>query len=129
LHQKTAGAANSVLGDARSLVAVRNWTFVLGPGFVAGLGNGLILGYMMYRSGLMPRGLAVLGLVGGSLICISGLGVVLGVFARGGTAQAIATVPEFIWELSLGIYPLVKGFKASPIPKPGLPPSQVGAVL
>jgi Domain of unknown function (DUF4386) len=129
LHQKTAGAADSVLGDARSLVAVRNWTFVLGPGFVAGLGNGLILGYMMYRSGLMPRGLAVLGLVGGSLICISGLGVVLGVFARGGTAQAIATVPEFIWELSLGIYPLVKGFKASPILEPGLPPSQVGAVL
>ena len=54
----------------------------------------------------------MLGLIGGTLICITGLGVVLDVFARGGTAQAIATVPEFIWELSLGIYPLVKGFKA-----------------
>ncbi len=115
LHQTAGGDAGSLLGDAKSLVAVRNWTFVLGPGFVAGLGNGLILGYMMYRSGLMPQGLAVLGLIGGSLICITGLGVVLDVFARGGTAQAIATVPEFIWELSLGIYPIVKGFKASPI--------------
>ncbi len=129
LHQTTAGGApGSLLGEAKSLIAVRNWTFVLGPGFVAGLGNGLILGYMMYRSGLMPRGLTILGLVGGSLICITGLGVVLGVFARGGTAQAIATAPEFFWELSLGIYPIVKGFKASPIIDDGLPTSPVVAV-
>jgi hypothetical protein len=41
--------------------------------------------------------------------------VVLDVIPRGGTVQAIATIPEFIWELSLGIYPIVKGFNASPI--------------
>jgi uncharacterized protein DUF4386 len=123
LHPKAGVAAGSLVNDARALVAVRNWTFVLGPGFVAGLGNGLILGYMMYRSGLMPRGLSMLGLIGGTLICITGLGVVLDVFARGGTAQAIATVPEFIWELSLGIYPLVKGFKTLPIDEAGLPTS------
>jgi hypothetical protein len=29
--------------------------------------------------------------------------------------QGIATIPEFAWELSLGIYLIVKGFKASPI--------------
>lgn len=124
LHPKAGVATGSLVNDARALVAVRNWTFVLGPGFVAGLGNGLILGSMMYRSGLMPRGLSMLGLIGGTLICITGLGVVLDVFARGGTAQAIATVPEFIWELSLGIYPLVKGFKTSPIDEAG-PPSSV----
>jgi len=123
LHPKAGVAAGSLVNDARALVAVRNWTFVLGPGFVAGLGNGLILGYMMYRSGLMPRGLSMLGLIGGTLICITGLGVVLDVFARGGTAQAIATVPEFIWELSLGIYPLVKGFKTSSIDAAGPPTS------
>jgi len=49
--------------------------------------------------------------------------VVLDVFARGGTAQAIATVPEFLWELSLGIYPIVKGFKPSPILEAHLPTS------
>ena len=97
---------------------------MLGPGFFAGVGNGLILGYMMYRSGLMPRGLAGLGVIAGSLICISGLGVVLDVIPRGGTAQTIATVPEFFWELSLGIYPIVKGFKASPILDTGLPTSR-----
>ena len=122
LHHSTAGAgAGSLLNDAKSLVAVRNWTFVLGPGFFAGVGNGLILGYLMYRTGLMPRRLAMVGPVAGSLICISGLGVVLDVIPRGGTAQAIATVPEFFWELSLGIYPIVKGFKPSPILEAGLP--------
>ena len=72
----------SQLTGAKSLVAVRNWTFVIGPGFLSGFGNGLILGYLMYRSGLMPRGLAIVGLIGGTLICITGLGVVLNVFNK-----------------------------------------------
>lgn len=115
LRQKAVGPdAGALLTDVRSLVAVRDWTFVLGPGFVVGVGNGLILGYLMYRSGLMPRGLTMLGLIGGPLICISGLLVVLDVDDKGGVAQTIATVPEFLWELSLGIYPIVKGFRAPP---------------
>jgi Domain of unknown function (DUF4386) len=119
-------AGASLLTDAKSLVGVRNWTFVLGPGFFAGVGNGLILGYLMYTSGLMPRGLAILGLIAGALICISGLGVVLDVIPKQGTAQIIATIPEFFWELSLGIYPIVKGFKASPILEAGVPTSRSG---
>lgn len=129
LHHQAGVTAGSLVNDARSLVAVRNWTFVLGPGFVVGVGNGLILGYMMYRSGLMPRGLAILGLIAGPLICITGLGVVLNVIPRGGSVQAIATIPEFIWELSLGIYPIVKGFKPSPILDAGRPTPGVGEVL
>jgi len=108
-------AGSSLLSDAKALVAVRNWTFVLGPGFVVGVGNGLILGYLMYRSGLVPRQFAMLGLIGGPLICISGFLVVLDTIPKGGAVQDIATIPEFVWELSLGIYPMVKGFKASPI--------------
>ncbi len=116
LHQKAAGAdAGALVPVAKSLVAVRNWTFVLGPGFVVGVGNGLILGYLMYRSGLVPRGMAMLGLVGGPLICVSGALVLFDVIGRGSAAQGIATVPEFLWELSLGIYLTVRGFKASPI--------------
>ncbi len=99
----------------QALVAIHNWTFVLGPGFVVGIGNGLILGYLMYRSGLVPRRMAMLGLVGGPLICVSGIAVVLNVIGRGSTGQAIATIPEFFWELSLGIYLTVKGFKPAPI--------------
>lgn len=130
LHQQTAGgAAGGLVDEARSLVAVRNWAFVLGPGFVVGIGNGLILGSMMYRSGLVPRGLAMLGLIAGPLICITGLAVVLDLIPRGGTVQAIATIPEFVWELSLGIYPIVRGFKTPPILDVDLPIARAVEVL
>jgi Domain of unknown function (DUF4386) len=110
------GNARTLEAIGQSLVAIHDWTFVLGPGFVVGIGNGLLLGYLMYRSGLVPRGMAMLGLVGGPLIVVSGALVVLGVFERGGLGQGIATIPEFLWEASLGIYLLVKGFRAgSPV--------------
>jgi hypothetical protein len=96
---------------AVSLAALKDWTFLLGPGFIVGWGNGLILGYLMYSSRLVPRGMAVLGLIGGPLIIIAGIGVLLDVWDAGGTVQALATIPEFLWELSLGIYCTVKGFK------------------
>jgi Domain of unknown function (DUF4386) len=100
---------------AESLAAIKDWTFKLGPGFVVGIGNGLILGYLMYRSGLMPRGLTWLGMIGGPLQSLAGIGVLFDLYAAGGPVQGIATIPEIIWELSLGIYPLVWGFKSSPI--------------
>jgi hypothetical protein len=114
-HQAAGADAGSLVTTGKSLVAIRNWTFVLGPGFVVGVGNGLILGYLMYQSRLVPRGMAMLGLIGGPLICLSGIAVVMDIIGRGSAAQSIATIPEFLWELSLGIYLLAKGFKASPI--------------
>jgi len=115
LAQAAGGDSGSVVTVGRSLVAIHDRTFLLGPGFVVGVGNGLILGYLMYRSGLVPRGMAMLGLVGGPLVCASGVGVLLHVIEPGSAAQAIATIPEFLWELSLAIYLMVKGFKPSPI--------------
>jgi hypothetical protein len=113
-HDAGADAA-SLGGLAESLAAIKDWTFLLGPGFVVGIGNGLILGYLMYRSGLVPRGMAMLGLIGGPLIILSGIGVLFDLYDAGGPVQSIAVIPEFLWELSLGIYCTVKGFKASPI--------------
>jgi hypothetical protein len=100
---------------AESLAAIKDWTFKLGPGFVVGIGNGLILGYLMYRSGLMPRGLTWLGMIGGPLQSLAGIGVLFDLYDAGGPVQGILTIPEIIWELSLGIYPLVWGFRSSPI--------------
>src|SRR5215217_9278046 len=69
LRQEAAGAdAGSLLTAGQSLVALKDWTFLLGPGFFVGVGNGLILGYLMYTSALVPRGMAMLGLIGGPLI-------------------------------------------------------------
>lgn len=107
------GAAVATVGH--TLVALQEWTFALGPGVVVGVGNGLILGYMMYRSGLVPRGLAVLGLVGGPLLCLSGGLVILGIIESGSLWVGLATIPEFFWELGFGVYLIVKGFKPSPV--------------
>jgi hypothetical protein len=112
-QQGTAGT-DAALGEA--FVAIYDRAFLVGPGFFAGLANGVILGYLMYRSGLVPRGMAMLGLIGGPLVMASGIAVMFDVAERGSTFQGIATIPEFFWELSLGIYCIVKGFRsASPI--------------
>jgi hypothetical protein len=96
---------------ATSLAAMKDWTFLLGPGMVVGFGNGLILGWLMYTSGLIPRPLAILGLVAGPVLILAGIGVLFDLYDPGAAPQALATIPEFIWELSLGIYPLVWGFR------------------
>ena len=115
-QEAAAGAdAGSLVAVGQSLVALHDWTFLLGPGFVVGVGNGLMLGYLMYRSALVPRSMAVLGLIDGPLIIASGVAVLLGVIEAGSVWQAIATIPEFLWELSLGIWLTVKGFNPSVI--------------
>jgi len=114
LRQETAGAAEGSI--AYTLAAIKDWTFILGPGW----GNGLILGYLMYRSGLVPRRLTWLGLVGGPLVIASGTGVMVGVDHPGGTLQGLATIPEGVWELALGVYCTVRGFRpSSPILRAG----------
>jgi hypothetical protein len=111
LSQQDAGGDEGAI--AYTLAALKDWTFILGPGWVVGWGNGLVLGYLMYRSGLVPRWLAVFGLVGGPLNILSGTLVMFDVADLHGTLQGLATIPEFIWELGLGIYATVWGFKAS----------------
>jgi hypothetical protein len=115
-QQEAAGAdAGSLVAVGRSLVALHDWTFLLGPGFVVGVGNGLLLGYLMYRSGLVPRPMAVLGLIAGPVLCAGGIAVLFDVIEPDSALKGLAAAPEFVWELSLGIYLIVKGFKPSPI--------------
>jgi hypothetical protein len=126
LRQGGAGADSATLVIAgKSLVAIHDWTFLLGPALVAGFGNGLMLGYLMYRSGLVPRGMALLGLIGGPLVFLSGLAVILGAYPQISPVSAIATIPEFAWELSLGIYLVVKGFKPSPLTAGTIPAAPI----
>ncbi|WP_433731933.1 DUF4386 domain-containing protein [Actinoplanes sp. CA-051413] len=61
-QQGTAGT-DAALGEA--FVAIYDWAFLVGPGILAGIASGMILGYLMYRSGLVPRGLAMLAIIGG----------------------------------------------------------------
>jgi hypothetical protein len=105
------GAEGSV---AYTLAALKDWTFLLGPGWVVGWGNGLILGYMMYRSGLVPRPWPWLGLVGGPLLILTGTLILFGGNHPSSglhSLQGLATIPEAAWELFLGVYCTIWGFR------------------
>jgi hypothetical protein len=116
LYMRQEGTAGTDAALGAAFVAIYDRAFLIGPGFFAGVANGMILGYLMYRSGLVPRGMAMLGLIGGPLVAASGIAVMFDVIERGSTLQGVATIPEFIWELSFGIYLIVKGFRPSPTP-------------
>lgn len=93
----------------QALVATHDWTFRLGPGVVVGVGNGLILGFLLWKARLVPRGLSVLGLVGGPALLAAGVAVIFGVIDFASAPQVIATVPEFFWELGLGLWLMIRG--------------------
>jgi hypothetical protein len=111
----TAGT-NGTLGEvARALVTLHEQTRLLGPQFCAGLGNGILLGYLMWRSELLPRPMVAFGLIGGPLALFAGTGVLLGAWDNNAGLPVALTAPEAIWELSLSVWLLVKGFRSSPI--------------
>lgn len=120
LRLEATGADDATLVVAgQSLVAIHDWTFLLGPGFIVGIGNGLILGYLFYVTRLVPRAMSVLGLVGGPALLAAAVAVIFGAIEPGSTWQAVATMPEFFWELSLGIWLTVRGFNPAALAKLG----------
>ena len=103
----TAGAdAASLVTTGQSLVATRNWTFLLGPDLMAGI-NALLLGSLMYRSRLVPRVIPLLGLIGGPLLIVASTAIFFGASSM----ALIVVVPVAVWEFSLGVYLVAKGFK------------------
>ncbi|MFC9324615.1 DUF4386 domain-containing protein [Kitasatospora sp. NPDC057015] len=101
--------AGSLATAARALVAVHDWTFLLGPNIVLGA-NTLVLACLLYRAGLVPRSVAVLGLVGGPLICASAVAVLFGLYEQVSVAGSLAALPVFAWEVSLAVRLIARGF-------------------
>ena len=118
LRQDSAGAGSSsgaLIDVGRSLLAVHDQTSLFGPQFCAGLGNGILLGYLMWRSRLLPRPMVMFGLIGGPLAIIGGIGVLLGAWDNPSGPLSALTVLEAIWEFSLSVWLLARGFRPSPI--------------
>jgi hypothetical protein len=121
LASATGADAAALAASGNSLVHSYDWAFLWGPGLVAGIGNGLMLGYLMYRSELVPRSMAMLGLIGGSVLILSFVLKLCDVYEDGSPASALLTLPEAAWEISLGIYCAWKGFRSqSPIARPDM---------
>ena len=111
LSHDSPGAADLAV----SLAAMKDWTFLFGPGLIVPVGNGLILGYLMYRSALVPPRMAWLGMIGGPLLLLGNIGVLFDLWDQT-SAVSLVVIPEFIWEAFLGIYCAIWGFRQdSPI--------------
>lgn len=105
-------ATLTLVGHA--LVTLRDWTFAFGPGFAPAL-NALLFGFLLYRSRLVPRIIPLVGVIGAPLLASSTIGIMLGVNQEGSIWQGIATVPIFLWELSVGLWMLFRGFDAKAV--------------
>lgn len=105
----TGAEASLLVTVQQALVTVRNWAFVLGTGVPAL--NAVMLGWLMYKSRLVPRAIPVIGLVGAPLFTSWLIGYVLGVTEAGTAWHGIGVAPIFIWELSLGLWMTFKGFR------------------
>jgi hypothetical protein len=118
LRQDLTGAAGadaaSLLTTGHALVAVHEWTFLLGPGVMPAV-NALLLATLLYRARLVPRVIPAMGLVGAPLLLASSIATLFGAYSQVSAWSAIATIPIFLWELSLGVWLVVKGFTPSPI--------------
>ncbi len=110
--RETAGGGDdaSLVAAAGALVATHNWTFLVGPGLICGT-NTVLAASLLYRSGLVPRFIAVLGLVGGPLIFAANTGVMFGVFDQVSPWTGLCVIPIFAWEICLAVYLLAKGFR------------------
>ena len=114
LQQAGAAGANAaaLVTTGASHVAIYNWTFLLGQSLMPGI-NALLLGSLLYRSRLVPRIIPVLGLIGAPLLICTVIATLFGGFKLG--SPELAALPVAAWELSLGVWLVVKGFKPSPI--------------
>ena len=101
---------SALVAVGQALVAVRDATFLLGPGVVPGL-NALLLGYVLFRSRLVPRAIPALGLIGAPLFLVSASASILGVNEQVSVLSAIVLPPIFFFELSLGLWLIFKGFR------------------
>ncbi|WP_411720561.1 DUF4386 domain-containing protein [Mycetocola sp.] len=101
-------ATLSTIGS--TLSALRNWAYLLGTNFALGAAS-LLLAWLMYSSRLVPRGIAILGLVGGTLISLSAIAVMLGLYGQFSTLGLVVALPVFAWELALTAWLIAKGFR------------------
>jgi hypothetical protein len=110
-----AGAdAAALLPIGALLVTLHGWTFVLGQSLMAAV-NALMLATLLYRSRLVPRAIPALGLIGAPLLLASVTATIFGVYPQVSPVAVIAALPIAVWEFSLGVWLVVKGFRPAPV--------------
>ena len=110
LRQTTAGAG--ALFTSRTLVIMYDRMFLIGQSFMPAI-NDILLGFLLYQSRLVPRGLSLIGLIGGPLLIVGDILVLFGLIGQHDPTTGLFAIPVAVFEFSLGIYLIVKGFKST----------------
>ena len=111
LHQTSAGAGALVTG--RTLVIMYDRMFLIGQSFMPAV-NDILLGLLLYNAKLIPRALALIGLIGGAILIAGDIGVLFGLFGQHDSTTSLFAVPVAVFEFTLGIYLILKGFRQAP---------------
>jgi hypothetical protein len=111
---RQAGVGAGALVAAQTLVAMYNRTFLIGQSFMPVVDD-LLLGFLLYQSRLVPRVLPLLAFIGAALLVASDIAVLFDLLGQTSAAASLAALPIALFEFSLGVYLIVKGFKPSPI--------------
>ena len=104
------GDATTLTTTANALVAIKDWTFLLGPGVMPGI-NALCFATILYRSQLVPNWIPTVGLIGGPLLLASSTATLFGAFDQVTAISLVLALPVATWEFSVGVYMTVKGFR------------------
>lgn len=113
LRRDAAGAdGNALIAANQTLVAIYDGTFMLGQSLMP-VFSGLCLGYVMYRSRLVPRIIPTVGLIGAPLLLASDIAIFIGLYGHASSLAALCALPIAAWEFSLGVWLVVKGFRSS----------------
>jgi len=111
---RQAGVGADALITGRALVAMYDRMFLVGQSFMPAV-NALLLGSLLFQSRLVPRVLPVIGLIGAPLLIAGDIAVLFGLIDRTSSPALLTAIPIALWEFSLGVWLVVKGFRPSPI--------------
>jgi hypothetical protein len=112
LRQTGAGADS--LATSQGLVILYNRIFLLGQSFMPAICD-LLLGFLLYHSRLVPRGLSLIGIAGGPVLLIGYFSILFGLIGQHDPIVPLFAIPVALFEFSLGLYLIFKGFRPSHI--------------
>jgi hypothetical protein len=108
LNLRSLGAEAQVV--SRGLVMLYDRLFLISQSFIPAV-NALLLGALLFQTRLVPRILPIIGIIGAFTLVASDVAVLYGVYDQRAPIAGLSAVPIALWEFSLGIYLVFKGFK------------------
>ena len=109
---RQAGAGADALVTSHALAVLYDRIFLLGQSFMPAV-NDLLLGFLLYRSRLVPRVLSLIGIVGGPVLLVGYIAVLFGLVGQHAPLAGLSALPVALFEFSLGVWLVVKGFNPS----------------